>query len=147
MDIMTDILQWLLPGGALGTLVTWLLSRKTFYARNKKEREDIYKSLYDSLKETVGDIQQQNIQLIDENNEIRNRLQNINAVIRQIGDKANRCRYWSVCPVAKQLQVYRPAGTVDSHRKGQHDASGYRERQLRSGREKDSDPDTHGQPP
>ena len=53
-----EILMWLLPTGFLSNVVTWVISRKIYNARNRKEQEIIYKELYEAQGQTLLKIQE-----------------------------------------------------------------------------------------
>ena len=120
-----DILMWALPSGFLSGLVTWLASRRTFNARNKKEREDTYKTLYDDLSTTTLDLSRQ-IRKLNE------KIINHETAIR----KCYACRYVDRCPAViflRQQKVQQP----NSRPLGQPQCERNRANGLRAGPEAD----------
>ena len=53
MDVMTDILQWVLPSGAIGSVVTWLFGRTLRRTREAKEIHDTYKQMYEDVSSSL----------------------------------------------------------------------------------------------
>ena len=95
-----EILMWALPSGCLSGMVTWLASRWTFNARNKKEREDTYKTLYDDLSTTTLDLSRK-IRKLHE------KIINYETALR----KCHACRYAERCPAViflRQQKVQQP---------------------------------------
>ncbi|HJC94094.1 MAG TPA: hypothetical protein H9752_07850, partial [Candidatus Phocaeicola excrementigallinarum] len=124
-----DILMWALPSGFLSGLVTWLASRRTFNARNKKEREDTYKTLYDDLSTTTLDLSRQ-IRKLNE------KIINHETAIH----KCYTCRYADRCPAViflRQQKVQQP----NSRPLGQPQCERNRANHLRAGPEADGGPE------
>ena len=93
MGIM-DVLQWIIPSGAIASVITWLVNRSLHNARSAKEQQDIYKTMYENLHETVLNIQNDykkiTISLIQ---------------LEKAVSKANLCKYYDTyCPVRVELQ-------------------------------------------
>lgn len=94
MAAIMDVLQWIIPSGAIASVVTWLVNRSLHTARSAKEQQDIYKTMYENLHETVLNIQHEN--------------QKLNIAFVQLEkaiSKAVLCRHYdSYCPVRDELQ-------------------------------------------
>lgn len=152
-----EVLQWLVPAGVLSNIVVWLVSRRTFNARNKHEREDLYKKLYEAVSATTEKLQAQNSELRDMflklqednmtitnvSNENKYKIQKMERMVARIVAKARQCRSWPQCPIAPELQMYRPADKVDSRARGQPERREGRDRELHDdpGSDDDTDPD------
>lgn len=99
-DVFMQILQWLVPVGSAGAVVTWLARRDTRKDRAVKEKNDIYKEMYDNISGTLIELQNENKKLY----------RAISRLERAIG-KAAACRYFAGCPMRSELQE-RTDGTV-----------------------------------
>lgn len=144
MTSVMDVLQWLIPAGALSSMLTWLVSRSTYRARNTKEREDIYKQLYENVSDTLLDIQKQYEQLQDKNDEYTRKQNRMEGMLQVLVAKAQYCRSWPQCPLRSELQKYHDYGDrrCDTSPKGKRDGTGRGERQLRTNPEGDDDADS-----
>lgn len=101
MERLLDLLMTVLPSGGLGVLLGWLVSAKLRKARTEEEISNIYKNLYESLKETVTD-QNEEITTLQETTLD---LQNKHLRLMQMVNQARICRYWgNHCPIRRQLQ-------------------------------------------
>ncbi|MDY6122088.1 MAG: hypothetical protein SPI72_03305 [Porphyromonas sp.] len=101
MERLLDLLMALLPSGGLGIFLGWLVSAKLRKARTDEEISNIYKNLYDSIKETVT-AQSDEITTLQET---MLDLQHRHMRLMQIVNQARICRYWSDhCPIRRQLQ-------------------------------------------
>lgn len=143
-----DILMWAFPAGCLGSAITWLLSRKTFNARGRREREDIYKTLYDNLGSTVLKIQEDNARLQQSNFELNEKYtrlygehKNIKIVLQTIVRRAVHCNHWRVCPLRCELQKYKlpDEGEPNATQLGLTDTERNAGVKLRAGPEEDGD--------
>lgn len=92
-DVFMQILQWLVPVGSAGAVVTWLARRDTRKDRAVKEKNDIYKEMYDNISGTLIELQNENKKLY----------RAISRLERAIG-KAAACRYFAGCPMRSELQ-------------------------------------------
>lgn len=94
MGTVMEILQWILPTGAIASIFTWLVNRSLHNARSAKEKHDLYKIMYENSQETTIKFQQD--------------VQKLNiAVIRleKIVSQATLCKYYDTrCPVRIELQ-------------------------------------------
>ena len=82
------LLQWLIPSGALGTVVLWLTNRTIRQARVAKEVHDTYKVMYEDVQKTLLELQQEYDRLYKEFN-----------LLKRILSKANACKHWDRCPL------------------------------------------------
>ena len=62
MDI-TNLLQWLIPSGGLGAVLVWLTNKTLRNLRTTKEVHDTYKLLYENIRETLIELQNENNKL------------------------------------------------------------------------------------
>lgn len=96
MGTIIEGLQWFVPllFTAIGSVTTWLINRSLYNARSVKEKQDIYKTLYENLHQTVLNIQNDNKKL------------NISLIqLERAVSKAVLCRYYdNHCPVRTELQ-------------------------------------------
>ncbi len=92
-----QILQWLIPIGGLGSAVTWMVRRDTRKDRTAKERNDIYKAMYDNLSDTLIELQNEN-----------KKLYRAIARLERAVTRATGCRHYDDCPMRDELQE--PAG-------------------------------------
>jgi hypothetical protein len=104
-DTLIALLQILLPSGGLATFIAWYFKKesgKVKEAREAKEMNDAYKAMYNDVKETLIEIQ-------NEKRELRCLLTGLE---RAVG-KCHTCRYYAVCPALIELQKHKgsyPAG-------------------------------------
>lgn len=92
-DTLINILQWLIPSGGLGAVIVWLTNKTLRNVRTAKEVHDTYKALYDDLRQTL-------IQLQDENK----KLYKVVSRLERAVSKAPRCRYYDTCPIRDELR-------------------------------------------
>jgi hypothetical protein len=86
MEIFTDILQWLIPAGSLGSVAVWLFSKTLRNLRQTKEVHDTYKTLYKDISNELGELHKEL------------------GRFRRAISKIYGCRYYSDCPVRRELQ-------------------------------------------
>lgn len=122
-----EILMWALPSGFASGAITFLVSRKTFTARKKKEREDVYKQLYDNLSATTLDLSKQ-IKKLNE------KIIFYETAIRKI----QTCKYVDRCPALIWMRQQQK-GNYGSSPLGQPQHERNRANNLRAGPEADSD--------
>lgn len=92
-ETLTNILQWLIPSGALGTVVVWLTNKTIRNLRTVKEIHDTYKVMYEDLHNTMLEIQGDN-----------KKLQRAVGRLERAVSKVSSCRYYPNCPVNIELQ-------------------------------------------
>lgn len=92
MDI-TNLLQWLIPSGGLGAVLVWLTNKTLRNLRTTKEVHDTYKLLYENIRETL-------IELQNENNKLYKSISRLERVI----SRAPACKYYASCPISGELQ-------------------------------------------
>lgn len=101
-----DILQWLLPAGALAVLVERLLSPSITRAKELKSVEGIYKSLYEDLRTEVD--------------ALRKELHHVNSkmmLYEKVMCKAARCSHFSAdCPMFTIMQI----NAEERHQREEH---------------------------
>lgn len=105
---MFDILQWALPSGALGSVLTWLFGRSLRRTRDAKEIHDTYKQMYEDVSSSLVTLQQKN-------EEINGKLEDLTAEHLRTRRALNRlsraiesiesCDYRNICPVRSELQI------------------------------------------
>lgn len=88
-----NILQWLIPSGALGTVIVWLTNKTIRNLRTVKEIHDTYKVMYEDLRNTMLEIQGDN-----------KKLQRAVSRLERAVSKVNTCRHYPNCPVNIELQ-------------------------------------------
>lgn len=101
-ELITQILQWLLPSGFIGSLWVWLRHRENRKVLAAKERNDTYKEMYDNLSDTIIDLQNENIKLYKAVRELNSTIQ-----------RASTCKYYVDCPIRNELQK---SGTIGAER-------------------------------
>ena len=149
---LLDILMWVLPSGFLATLGTWLVSRRTYSARGRKEREDIYRQLYESQGETLLRMNESFNEIQNQNIEINGKLAKMHRTLLAVAAQAVRCRMWDMCPLRGELSKYKPlAEDYNSRPRGQFERNRHPGNRLRAGPDDagdaDADPDGTGTPP
>lgn len=92
-DLIMQILQWLIPIGSVGSVAAWLVRRDTRKDRIAKERNDIYKEMYDNISGTL-------IELQNENKRLYKAIRQLNQTIQ----KATGCPHYAACPMRDELQ-------------------------------------------
>ncbi len=93
MDLIMQILQWLVPVGSAGTVLGWIFYRDLRKAREAKEKNDIYKDMYDNISGTL-------IELQNENKRLYKAVRQLNQTIQ----KATSCAHFADCPMRDELQ-------------------------------------------
>lgn len=88
MDKVVELLMYCLPSGVFASIATWLVNRKLYHTRTRKEVHDTYKAMYEDLSNTIINQQQQT-------NELRKTL----AKLQQALVTATTCKYYSRCPM------------------------------------------------
>ena len=144
---LLDILMWVLPSGFLASLGTWILSRKTFSARNRKEQEVIYKQLYESQGDTLLKMDERITELQNQNIIINGNFAKMQRTLLTVATQAVRCRYWDVCPLRGELSKYKPsAEEYNSRPRGQLERDRHRGDRLRAGPDDagEAEPDPDG---
>lgn len=119
--------MWALPSGFASGAITFLVSRKTFTARKKKEREDVYRQLYDNLSATTLDLSKQ-IKKLNE------KIIFYETAIRKI----QTCKYVDRCPALIWMRQQQK-GNYGSSPLGQPQHERNRANNLRAGPEADGD--------
>lgn len=93
MELVTQMLNWLLPVGSAGTILGWIFFRDLRKARQAKEKNDIYKEMYDNISGTL-------IELQNENKRLYKAVRQLNQTIQ----KATGCPHFADCPLRDELQ-------------------------------------------
>jgi adenine-specific DNA glycosylase len=99
-DWILQALELLFGPGFVAVFWVWIKNRDTRKAASAKEREDVYKTMYDNLSDTLIDLQNENIKLYKAVRELNRTIQ-----------KATACPHFAVCPLRSELQ--NGAGVVD----------------------------------
>lgn len=92
-QLLLDIMKWLLPTGCLGSVVAWLINRTNHELRQIKESHDVYKAMYEDLKNTLQDE-------IEEKKQLRRAVGRFERAI----SKVFNCKYYPNCPVNIELK-------------------------------------------
>lgn len=93
MDLVVQILQWLVPVGSAGTILGYIFYRDLRKAREVKEKNDIYKEMYDNISGTLLELQ-------NENKRLYKAVRQLNQTIQ----KATACPHFASCPMRDELQ-------------------------------------------
>ena len=116
MEGMLEILQWTVPSGAIGSIVTWLFGRTLRQTREAKEVHDTYKQMYEDVSASLVTLQQKN----EENNEKLEELTAEHSRTRRALNRLSRaieaiqlCDFRSQCPVRSELQISEDCDTGD----------------------------------
>lgn len=92
-ETLSALLQWLIPAGGLGSVIVWLTSKNLRSARTAKEVHETYKLLYENIRNTL-------IELQDENKKMYKAVARLERAV----NRASMCRYYDHCPVRVELQ-------------------------------------------
>lgn len=115
LEIILNILQWLVPTGGFGAVIIWLTNKNVRNAEAALKTQDAYKVMYENVSKTVIDLQKENVKLYEAISEL-------NETIRL----AISCKHYDVCPIRPKLQKCtsgRKEGGRDfrpNHGHGQH---------------------------
>lgn len=93
IDLIMQVLQWLVPVGSAGTVIGCIFYRDLRKARQAKEKNDIYKEMYDNISGTL-------IELQNENKRLYKAVRQLNQTIQ----KATGCPHFASCPMRDELQ-------------------------------------------
>lgn len=93
MDGVIGILQYALPAGFLASVITWLIDRKLLAARSTREKQAIFKEMYNEIKEMLA-------QETSEKNRLYRVVSRLERAVSHIGN----CRYVDDCPVRHELR-------------------------------------------
>ena len=93
IDLIMQVLQWLVPVGSAGTVIGCIFYRDLRKAREAKEKNDIYKDMYDNISGTL-------IELQNENKRLYKAVRQLNQTIQ----KATSCPHFASCPMRDELQ-------------------------------------------
>jgi hypothetical protein len=91
-DVLTNILQWIVPSGGLGAVIAWLVSSRIRNTKTAKEVHDVYKAMYE-------DVQRSLIDLRNENERLYKAFIRLERAIRA----ATLCPNYHSCPVRAEL--------------------------------------------
>jgi hypothetical protein len=127
METLTTLLTWLIPSGGLGAIVVWLTSKTLRNLKKTETVHDTYKKLYDDLKGTLIELQDEINRLYKETNRLR-----------QAVTKASTCIHYRDCPIKYELLREQESDTKPKSRKRQHSNQGGQANGIRA------DPDIEG---
>jgi hypothetical protein len=131
MDVLTNILQWVVPSGGLGAVITWLVSKKVRQTKEQKEVTDVYKEMYESKSQTIRELNEE-----------------INFLYRELGNtrravaKIYICPHYDNCPVRDELPFDKASKSKRCRKSNRHNTgcnSEVDECPSRSGSESESD--------
>jgi hypothetical protein len=131
MEWLSNILEWLIPSGALGTIAIWLTSKTVRAVRTTKEVHDTYKDMYDDIRSTLIDLQNEN-----------EKLYRAVARLERVLARAYTCRYYGTCPMRDELQ--RQKADTKPRRRSKQSTNRQREPDGRKTDESDPDPGVAG---
>lgn len=104
MDKVVELLMYCLPSGVFASIATWLVNRKLYHTRTRKEVHDTYKAMYEDLSTTIINQQQQT-------NELRKTL----AKLQQALVTATTCKYYSRCPMRLQYNKADSSAIIEGY--------------------------------
>lgn len=117
INIIKEVLLWLLPAGGAGGVIVWMFNKKLRTLRTDKEVHDTYKEMYDDVKKELRELRNENKILRKE----FARMETVVAILETIFSKVVSCRYYNSCPIRfelSQLQKHqRKPGSGDSGNK------------------------------
>ncbi|GHT64552.1 hypothetical protein FACS189451_12200 [Bacteroidia bacterium] len=113
METFRSILEWLIPSGSLATVVVWLTSKTIRNLKKTEAVHDTYKKLYDDLKGTLIELQDEINRLYKETNRLR-----------QAVTKASTCIHYRDCPIKYELLREQEGDTKPKGRKRQRSNQG-----------------------
>ncbi len=90
---LMDIVQVLIPTGLIGYIWQWIRTRENRKVLAAKEKNDIYKVMYDNISDTL-------IELQNENKRLYRAVRQLNQTIQ----KATGCPHYATCPLRDELQ-------------------------------------------
>ncbi len=92
-DWVLQALELLFGPGFVAVFWVWIKNRDNRKAASAKEKEDVYKTMYDNLSGTLIELQNENIKLYKA-------VRDLNRTIQ----KATACPHFAVCPLRSELQ-------------------------------------------
>lgn len=92
----TYILTTALGSGGLASFITWLCNRELYRAKAVRDREGIWKEMYESTKEATVKLSYENEQLFQEIHDLKR------LVVKMVD-----CKYYAQCPARYELQDYK----------------------------------------
>lgn len=131
-DTILQIIQWLIPIGGLGSVMAWVVKRDTRKDRAIKEKNDIYKEMYDNLSGTLMDLQNEN-----------KKLYRAIARLERAVTRATTCRHYGDCPMRIELQD----AEASHHSRNSSDAAGLHHRPSAAGQQRTSAKPPHADGP
>lgn len=154
-ETITTIIQWLIPSGSLATVIIWLTNKVIRNARTDKEVHDIYKKMYDEVKETLLTLTKSNKELRNEViilTEANSQLQRAVCGLKRTLSKITKCQHYASCPIRDELRDEQKSDPFGSSKpRGKN-----RQRGEKEGNEPDTDfgtevggtgSDSDGEPP
>lgn len=131
----TYILTTALGSGGLASVITWLFNRELYKARAVRDREDVWKGMYESNKETTIKIGQDYERLLMEFIDIK-----------RLVVKVVDCKHYAQCPARYELRDYK-----QKYFRQPHGQSRVAQKGIRNPRDNPIEPggvdDPDGQPP
>lgn len=131
MEWIITALTYALPTGFLVSLATWLVNRKVFAAKGKKDEQNAFVEMYNELKK-----------LLEDESAEKNRLYRAVSKLERAVSLIGNCKHVDNCPVRHELRKQEAANERPirlnrraSHRTGDTDAGAGGE-----GGDGDSDP-------
>lgn len=110
-DTMMNLLQWALPAGSVGAVLSWIASRSLRQVRQQKETHDTFKAMYEDvsalLLKTQKKYEETNTIIDDLRAENRRTQRALNRLSRAI-EAIQLCPYRAECPVRSELQDGEP---------------------------------------
>lgn len=100
------MLQWAIPSGGIGAVITWAVNRKANAARTAKTVHDTYKAMYEDISQLLEETQRKYAEstklteeLTAESQRTRKALNRLSRAIEAI----QLCPHRSTCPVSGEL--------------------------------------------
>lgn len=111
LNIILDVVKWLIPVGGFGSVVAWFINRAGRELKLIRESHDTYKAMYEDVRRTLNEE-------IEEKRALRKALAKFDRALSKIFS----CRHYPKCPVSLELcnsqaDVKKPKGKGRSRNK------------------------------
>ena len=81
---MLEILQWVVPSGAVASIATWLIDRGLRRVRSAKEIHDTYKQMYEDVSASLVSLQQKHEETNEKLEQIENKQAELEKKIEEL---------------------------------------------------------------
>lgn len=133
MELLLDILKWLVPAGGISVLLTWLTSRRIRRSQADKTTHEVYRQMYEELRATM-------ITLNDSNRQLQIQVARMERLVL----RAPTCTHYASCPIRRELRGKTSEGYPIDLREylRQHEPQGDARGELRNRTQRDDTVDT-----